>query len=48
MKYPDVIQKLESAGVDPIGGSAEQLAVALRNEAKRVQDAGKAAELKAE
>ena len=48
LKYPDVVQKLESAGVDPIGGSAEQLAVALRSEAKRVEDAAKAAALKAE
>lgn len=48
VKYPDVVQKLQGAGVDPIGGSAEQLAVALRSEAKRVQEAGKAADLKAE
>lgn len=48
VKFPDVIQKLESAGVDPIGGSSEQLATALRSETKRVQDAGKAAGLKVE
>lgn len=48
VKFQDVIQKLESAGVDPIGGSSEQLAAALRSETKRVQDAGKAADLKAE
>ncbi len=48
VKYPEVVQKLETAGVDPIGGSPEQLATALRNEAKRVQDAAKRADLKAE
>lgn len=48
VKFPEVIQKLESAGVDPIGGSSEQLATALRSETKRVQDAGKAADLKIE
>ncbi len=48
VRYPDVVQKLESAGVDPIGGTAEQLAAALRSEAKRVQNAAKAADLKAE
>lgn len=48
VKYPDVVQKLETAGVDPIGGSPEQLATALRSEAKRVQDAAKRADLKAD
>ncbi|RYX94697.1 MAG: tripartite tricarboxylate transporter substrate binding protein [Comamonadaceae bacterium] len=48
LKFPDVVQKLELAGVDPIGGSSEQLADALRVEAQRVQAAGKAADLKAE
>ncbi|MFM6990846.1 MAG: Bug family tripartite tricarboxylate transporter substrate binding protein [Rhodoferax sp.] len=48
VKYPEVVQKLETAGVDPIGGSAEQLAAAMRSEARRVQEAGKAADLKAE
>jgi tripartite-type tricarboxylate transporter receptor subunit TctC len=48
VKLQDVILKLENAGVDPIGGSSEQLAAAMRSEAKRVQDAAKAADLKAE
>jgi tripartite-type tricarboxylate transporter receptor subunit TctC len=48
VKYPEVVQKLETAGVDPIGGSPEQLATALRSEAKRVQDAAKRADLKAD
>ncbi|MES2362647.1 MAG: tripartite tricarboxylate transporter substrate binding protein [Pseudomonadota bacterium] len=48
VKFPDVIEKLEGAGVEPIGGTSEQLATALRSETKRVQDAGKAADLKAE
>lgn len=48
VKYPEVAQKLENAGVDPIGGSPQQLASALRKEAQRVQDAAKRADLKAE
>lgn len=48
VKFPEVIEKLESAGVDPVGGSPQQLALALRGEAKRVQDAARSANLKAE
>lgn len=48
VKFPEVIQKLENAGVYPIGGSPQQLATALRSEAQRVQDAAKRADLKAE
>lgn len=48
VKNPEVVQKLENAGVDPLGGTPQQLAVALRKEAQRVQDAAKRADLKAE
>ena len=42
------IQKLEGAGVEAVGGSAEQLAAALAGESKRVMDAAKRADLRAE
>ncbi len=48
VKLPEVVQKLETAGVDPLGGSSAQLATALRLETQRVQDAAKRADLKAE
>ena len=48
VKSPDVVQKLEGAGVEAVGGSAEQLAAALASESKRVVDAAKRADLRAE
>lgn len=48
VKLPEVVQKLETAGVEPVGGSSAQLATALRLETQRVQVAAKRADLKAE
>lgn len=48
VKHPDVIQKLEGAGVEAVGGSPEQLASALSREGKRVVDAAKRANLHVE
>ncbi|MGF6528030.1 Bug family tripartite tricarboxylate transporter substrate binding protein [Variovorax sp. PvP013] len=48
VKRPDVIEQLRLAGVDPVGGSPEQLAQALKSETARVTDAAGRANLKAE
>ncbi|WP_119155291.1 Bug family tripartite tricarboxylate transporter substrate binding protein [Caldimonas tepidiphila] len=48
VKRPDVIEQLQTAGVDPVGGSPEQLASALKSEATRLTAAAKRANLKAE
>jgi len=48
VKQPDVVESLRTAGVDPIGGSPEDLAKAMRAEGTRVAAAAKRANLKAE
>ena len=48
VKRPEVIEQLYLAGVDPVGGSPEQLAAALRSESTRVTAAARQADLKAE
>lgn len=48
VKRPDVIEQFNVAGVEPVGGSPEQLAQALKSEAARVTAAAKRADLKAE
>lgn len=48
VKRPDVAEQLQTAGVDPVGGSPEQLASALRSEGDRVTVAAKRANLKPE
>ena len=48
VKRPDVIEQLRLAGVDPVGGTPEQLAQALKSETARVTDAAGRAQLKAE
>lgn len=48
VKRPDVVEQLQTAGVDPVGGSPEQLASALRGEAERVTAAARRADLKPE
>ncbi|MDM0084602.1 tripartite tricarboxylate transporter substrate binding protein [Variovorax sp. J31P179] len=48
VKKPEVVEQLHQAGVDPVGGSPEQLAQALRSEKERVTDAAARAQLKAE
>ena len=48
VRRPDVIEHLRIAGVDPVGGTPEQLASAMHNENARVAKAAKQADLKAE
>ena len=48
VKAPDAVEPLRVAGVDPVGGTPEQLAAAMRSEADRVAKAAKWAGLKAE
>ena len=48
VKSPDAAEPLRIAGVDPVGGTPEQLAAAMRSEADRVTKAAKRAGLKAE
>lgn len=48
VKRPEVIEQLRLAGVDPVGGSPDQLAQALKSETARVTDAAGRAQLKAE
>lgn len=48
VKQPEVIEQLQAAGVDPVGGSAEQLASALKSEGDRLTTAAKRANLKPE
>jgi tripartite-type tricarboxylate transporter receptor subunit TctC len=48
VKAPEAAEPLRIAGVDPVGGTPEQLAAAMRSEAERVAKAAKRAGLKAE
>lgn len=48
VKRPEVIEQLRLAGVDPVGGSPDQLVQALKSETARVTDAAGRANLKAE
>lgn len=48
VRRPEIVEQLQIAGVDPIGGSPEQLASAMRAEAARVAAAAKHAGLKKE
>jgi tripartite-type tricarboxylate transporter receptor subunit TctC len=48
VKQPDAAESLRTAGVDPIGGSPDDLARAMRAEGARVAAAAKRANLKAE
>ena len=48
VKRPDVVEQLQTAGVDAVGGSAEQLASALKSEGARLTAAAKRANLKPE
>ena len=48
LKQPEAAEALRTAGVDPIGGSPEDLANAMRAEGARVAAAAKRANLKAE
>ena len=48
VKVPEVIEQLRTAGVDPAGGTPEQLARALSAEKAQVTDAAARAQLKAE
>lgn len=48
VKRPDVLEQLQAAGVEPVGGSPEQLATALKNEGVRLAAAAKRANLKPE
>lgn len=48
VKRPDVVEQLQAAGVDPVGGSPEQLASALKSEGERLAAAAKRANLKPE
>ena len=48
VKRADVIELLRIAGVDPVGGTPEELAQAMRSEAERVVAAAKRAQLRSE
>jgi tripartite-type tricarboxylate transporter receptor subunit TctC len=48
VKRPDVIEQMYVAGVEPVGGSPDQLAQALKSESARVTAAAQRAQLKAE
>lgn len=48
VKSAEAVEPLRIAGVDPVGGTPEQLAIAMRSEAERVAKAAKRAGLKAE
>ena len=48
VKSPDALEPLRIAGVDPVGGTPEQAAAAMRDEAERVARAARRANLKAE
>ena len=48
VKSAEAVEPLRIAGVDPVGGTPEQLAIAMRSEAERVAKAAKRADLKAE
>jgi len=48
VKRPEIADQLQTAGVDPVGGTPDALAGALRAEAARMADAAKHANLKPE
>lgn len=48
VKRPDVLEQLQVAGVEPVGGTPEQLASALKSEGGRLAAAAKRANLKPE
>jgi tripartite-type tricarboxylate transporter receptor subunit TctC len=48
VKLPDVVQQLHTAGVDPVGGTPDDLAKALRAESGRIAAAARHADLKPE
>lgn len=48
VQQPGIAEQLHQAGVEPVGGTPEQLAIALRKEALRVAAAAKSAGLRAE
>ena len=48
VKSPEALEPLRIAGVDPVGGTPEQAAAAMRGEAERVARAAQRANLKAE
>lgn len=48
VRHPEAAERLHAAGVDPIGGSAEQLAAALKAEGDRVSAAARQARLTAQ
>jgi tripartite-type tricarboxylate transporter receptor subunit TctC len=48
VKSPSAVEPLRAAGIEPIGGTPQQLAVALRMESERVARAAKRANLQAE
>lgn len=48
VKHPDVIEQFRVAGVDPVGGTPQELTRALKSESERVTAAAVRAHLKAE
>jgi tripartite-type tricarboxylate transporter receptor subunit TctC len=46
VRRPEVIEQFQTAGVDAVGGSAQQLAAAMRSEADRLAVAARHADLK--
>lgn len=48
IKTPEVVASLRMAGIDPVGGTPEQLAAAMRKEGDRLTKAAKRANLQAE
>jgi tripartite-type tricarboxylate transporter receptor subunit TctC len=48
VKIPDVVDQLQTAGVDPVGGTPDDLAKALRAESGRIAAAARQADLKPE
>jgi tripartite-type tricarboxylate transporter receptor subunit TctC len=48
VKSPELVEPLRVAGVDPVGGTPEQLAAALRSETERITQAAKRANLQAQ
>lgn len=48
VKSPEVVDRLQAAGVEPIGGGPEQLAAALKAEGDRITAAARQAKLRAQ
>ena len=48
VKHPETAERLQTAGVDPIGGTPEQLAEAMKAEGARIAAAAKSARLQAQ